>query len=82
MRIRVMSLTHDRIGTWQALERTLGYGASLLEGGFGFFQYFIYPNHDCVHDRVAETIVISLPRKLKEKDLERKDQAEQPVSAQ
>lgn len=63
MRIRVVSLTHDRIGTWQALERTLGYGASLLEGGFGFFQYFLYPNHLCAHDRLAETIVISLPRK-------------------
>ena len=82
MRIRVVSLTQDRIGTWQALERTLGYGASLLEGGFGFFQYFLYPNHDCAHDRLAETVVISLPRKLKEKKTETEDKAELPVSAQ
>jgi len=82
MRIRVVSLTHDRIGTWQALERTLGYGASLLEGGFGFFQYFFYPNHDCAHDRLAETVVISLPRKLKVKKTETEDKAELPVSAQ
>jgi hypothetical protein len=30
----------------------------MLEGGFGFIQYFIEPNHRCVHDRIAETIVI------------------------
>ena len=82
MRIRVVSLTHDHIGTWQALERTLGYGASLLEGGFGFFQYFLYHNHVCAHDRLAETIVISLPRKVKEKKTEKEDKAELSVPVQ
>jgi|SRR5579863_2359827 uncharacterized RDD family membrane protein YckC len=56
--IRVLSLERDRITLWQATERALGYGASMLEGGFGFFQYFIHPNHRCVHDRIAETIVV------------------------
>lgn len=59
MKIRVVSLVHRHISLWQALERTLGYGASALEGGFGFFQYFMNPNHLCVHDRIAETIVVS-----------------------
>lgn len=81
MRIRVVSLTHDCISTWQALERTLGYGASLLEGGFGFVQYFLYANHVCAHDRLAETIVISLPRQVKEKNPEEEDKAELPMSA-
>ncbi len=58
LRIRVVSLTHARISLWQAAERALGYGASALEGGFGFIQYFLYPNHRCVHDRIAETIVV------------------------
>jgi uncharacterized RDD family membrane protein YckC len=58
LRIRVVSLTHERITLWQATERALGYGASALEAGFGFFQYFIYPNRCCVHDRIAETIVV------------------------
>jgi hypothetical protein len=58
MKIRVMSLTHDRMGWWQATERALGYGASLLEGGFGFFQYYINRNRQPVHDRIAETIVL------------------------
>jgi uncharacterized RDD family membrane protein YckC len=63
MHIRVVSLEHERITRWQAVERALGYGASALEGGFGFIQYFIYKNHTCVHDRIAETIVIREPGK-------------------
>jgi len=58
LRIRVVSLTHERITLWQSVERALGYGASALEAGFGFLQYFLYPNHRCVHDRIAETIVV------------------------
>ena len=57
-RIRVASLTHERITLWQAIERALGYGATALEGGFGFLQYFTHPNHCCVRDRIAETIVV------------------------
>ena len=59
LRIRVVSLEHQRITLWQSVERALGYGASALEGGFGFLQYFLYPNHRCVHDRIAETIVVA-----------------------
>jgi len=36
-------------------------GASFLEFGFGFVQYFIHPNRRTVHDRIAETIVIREP---------------------
>jgi len=63
LRIRVVSLTHDYITFWQSAERALGYGASALEAGFGFLQYFFYPNHRCAHDRIAETIVIAEPAK-------------------
>ncbi len=58
MKIRVVSLTHEHISLWHAIERALGYGASALELGFGFLQYFIHPNRQTVHDRIAETIVI------------------------
>jgi len=58
MKIRVISLTMDKMGWWQSIERALGYGASLLEGGFGFFQYYINRNRQTVHDRIAETIVV------------------------
>lgn len=72
MKIRVVSLTHERITLWHSCERALGYGASMLEAGFGFFQYFIYPNRTCVHDRIAETIVVQEPRMKKEKATNKK----------
>lgn len=56
--IRILSLVHERLSFWHALERALGYGASALEGGFGFFQYFLRPDRRTVHDRIAETIVV------------------------
>lgn len=57
LRIRVVSLRRTKITLWQAVERALGYGASALEGGFGFIQFFLHRNRCCVHDRIAETIV-------------------------
>ena len=58
LKIRVISLTHSKMTFFQSIERSLGYGASFLEGGFGFIQFFINPNRRTVHDRIAETIVI------------------------
>jgi uncharacterized RDD family membrane protein YckC len=71
LKIRVVSIAHERLSLWHSIERSLGYGASILEGGFGFFQYFIHPNRQTVHDRIAETIVIRLykaGRKKKSKE--------------
>jgi uncharacterized RDD family membrane protein YckC len=62
-RIRVLSLTHGHLSFWHAIERALGYCASALEGGFGFLQYFIHPNRQTTHDRIAETIVVAEPKK-------------------
>jgi len=58
MKLRVISLHHDHLSLWTCIERALGYGASTLELGFGFAQYFIHPNRQTVHDRIAETIVV------------------------
>jgi uncharacterized RDD family membrane protein YckC len=44
MGIRVVSLVHHRMSLWHSIERALGYGASTLEFGFGFLQYFIHPD--------------------------------------
>ena len=57
-RIRVVSTLHADISLWHSFERALGYGASALEFGFGFFQYFIADNRQTTHDRIAGTIVI------------------------
>jgi uncharacterized RDD family membrane protein YckC len=63
--IRIVSLAHPRLSLWHSIERALGYGASMLEFGFGFLQYFIHPNKRTVHDRIAETIVVREPRRGK-----------------
>jgi len=58
MRIRVVPLTHERIQLWDCIERALGYGASIVEFGFGFLQYFTHPSCRTAEDCLAETIVI------------------------
>ncbi len=59
-RTRVLSLTSERVGLWQSVERALGYGAAVLEGGLGFLQFFWDRNRMCAQDRLAETIVVDI----------------------
>jgi uncharacterized RDD family membrane protein YckC len=59
-RTRVVSLTGERMGLWQSVERGLGYGAAVLELGLGFLQFFWDRNRMCAQDRLAETIVIDV----------------------
>jgi len=59
-RTRAVSLTSERMGRWQSVERGLGYGAAVLELGLGFLQFFWDPNRMCAQDRLAETIVIDV----------------------
>ena len=63
-RTRIVSLTRERLGLWQCVERILGYGASIAEGGLGFAQYFRSSNRMCAHDRLAETIVVDERKKV------------------
>jgi uncharacterized RDD family membrane protein YckC len=63
--IRVVSLVHKKMSLWHSFERALGYGASALEFGFGFLQYFIHPNRRTVHDRIAETIMVQEDKKAR-----------------
>jgi uncharacterized RDD family membrane protein YckC len=57
-RTQAVSLTSERMGFWQSLERGVGYGAAALEFGVGFLQYFWDRNRMCAQDRLAETIVV------------------------
>jgi uncharacterized RDD family membrane protein YckC len=59
-RTRAMSLKSERMGAWQSIERALGYGAAVLEGGLGFLQFFWDRNRMCAQDRLAETIVVDV----------------------
>jgi hypothetical protein len=63
-----MSLTSDRLGIWQSVERALGYGAAVLEGGLGFVQFFWDRNRMCAQDRLAETIVVDVRKRSKDLD--------------
>jgi uncharacterized RDD family membrane protein YckC len=59
LKIKVVSLYHERIGLWHCIERSLGYFASALECGFGFIQAYWNPNRMTLHDKIGETIVIN-----------------------
>ena len=62
-RTRAVSLVSDKMGLWQSFERSLGYGAAVLEGGLGFLQFFWDRNRQCAQDRLAETIVVDVRKK-------------------
>jgi hypothetical protein len=65
--IRVISLFHQHIGLLHSFERSLGYFASALEGGFGYIQAFWNPNRMSLHDKIGETIVVMVPKKKMKK---------------
>jgi uncharacterized RDD family membrane protein YckC len=67
-RTRAMSPTAERMGLWQSIERGLGYGAAVLEGGLGFLQFFWDRNGMCAQDRLAETIVVDVRKRPARKD--------------
>ncbi len=64
-RTRIVSLTGERMGLWQSIERVLGYGAAILEGGLGFLQFFWDKNRMCAQDRLAETIVVDVRKQVR-----------------
>jgi uncharacterized RDD family membrane protein YckC len=69
LRIKVISLYHEHLGLWHCFERSLGYFTSALEFGFGFIQAIWNPNRMALHDKIGETIVISLPGKKTKKTI-------------
>lgn len=80
-RTRIVSLTGERLGVWQSIERALGYGAAILEGGLGFLQFFWDKNRMCAQDRLAETIVIDV-RKSARREVFEDEAVESPVAVE
>ncbi len=64
-KIRVISVTHEKLDFGHCLEGAFGYGASALEAGLGFLQVMWHDDRLATHDRIAETIVVS-EKKTKE----------------
>jgi hypothetical protein len=56
-----------RLTWYQAFERTHGYAASLLVGGLGFFQVLWDKGGLTMHDKLAGTTVVRLPKRPKPK---------------
>ena len=74
-RTRIVSLTSERLGLWQSIERALGYGAAILEGSLGFLQFFWDKNRMCAQDRLAETIVIDVRKRARPEVFVRESEA-------
>lgn len=78
-RLRVISLYHNHIGLWHCIERSLGYFASGLEFGFGFIQAFWNPNRMSLHDKIGETVVVKIPKKMRSKKSHRRKKSLPPA---
>ncbi len=76
LRIKVVSLYHERLGLWHCFERSIGYFTSALESGFGFIQAGWNPNRMALHDKIGETVVINIPRTKTIKPVKEKEEAE------
>jgi uncharacterized RDD family membrane protein YckC len=62
--LKVVDLSgRPRLTWYQAFERTHGYAASLLIGGFGFFQVLWDKGGLAMHDKLAGTTVVRQPRR-------------------
>lgn len=75
-RLKVVDLKgKEGLGWYQAFERAHGYAASALFLSLGFWQIFWDREGLAMHDRIAETTVIKLPKKksLKKKKKKPKD---------
>jgi 2-polyprenyl-6-hydroxyphenyl methylase/3-demethylubiquinone-9 3-methyltransferase len=65
-RLKVIDLKkRERLGWFQAFERTHGYACSTLFASLGFWQVLWDPDGLTMHDKIAGTTVIKLPRKRK-----------------
>jgi uncharacterized RDD family membrane protein YckC len=60
--IRVVRLSGEPLGLWEAFERFGGYAAGLATGLLGFVQLYWDPNRQAIHDRVARTVVVRTRR--------------------
>lgn len=65
-RLKVVDLKgKSRLGWYQSLERAHGYAASTLIGGIGFLQALWDKEGLTMHDKIASTTVIMLPKEKK-----------------
>ena len=65
LRLRVVKLDGSRLGWWTAFERAHGYLFSMSIAFLGFLQVLWDRHGATLHDRIAETKVVAVPRRTK-----------------
>lgn len=60
MKIQTVKLNGKKITLWHSIERASGYATSATFLLMGFFQYFWDRNHQTMHDKIAETVVVKV----------------------
>lgn len=72
-RLRVIDLEGKERLTWyQSFERAHGYAASTLSGLLGFFQVLWDHEGLTMHDKIAGTTVVRLPKRIKKKPVKKR----------
>ncbi|WP_435276400.1 RDD family protein [Psychrobium sp. nBUS_13] len=66
---RVLQLSNEPMGLWDAFGRYGGYGAGLATGLLGFFQIYWDANRQAIQDKISATVVVDLTLAAKEKKL-------------
>jgi len=81
LRLKVIDLKgRKRLGWYQSFERAHGYAASALIGSLGFLQVLWDAKGLTMHDKIAGTTVVKLPKRRKKKSTVKrkaKDKADQ-----
>mgnify|MGYP000070307279 CR=1 FL=1 len=66
---RVLQLSNEPMGLWDAFGRYGGYGAGLATGLLGFFQIYWDANRQAIQDKISATVVVDLTLATKEDKL-------------
>lgn len=66
---RVLQLSNEPMGLWDAFGRYGGYGAGLATGLLGFFQIYWDANRQAIQDKISATVVVDLTLAAKENKL-------------
>lgn len=67
--IKIIRMNGHDLKLWYCFERFSGYAAGVATGLLGFMQIYWDDNRQCIHDKIASTVVIDLKPKKKKSDI-------------
>jgi len=65
--IQIIRMNGHDLKLWYCFERFAGYAAGVATGLLGFLQIYWDDNRQCIHDKIASTVVIDLKPKKRRK---------------